>query len=170
MGKVAKKISLSARVLMLMQQELTRKKIERHYYHRIQIILKSSQGMHSKEIASLLGCDVKTVSQWRNRWDFTPDVSNAFEQGEDGRGIRDKVLLNKIKSILSDKPRPGHSSNLSDSDIIRLQALACENPENYGLPFSSWTHIELSKQAKRMGIQISPSWYGVILKKQIKST
>lgn len=167
MGRIAKKISISPRVLKLMQQELNRKKLERQYYLRIQIIVKSNQGMPNKEIASFLDCNVKTVSYWQSRWDFTPEVSNEFEQGEDGKGISDKALMERVLSLLSDKPRPGHSPSLSESDILRLQALACESPEDYGLPFSTWTHVELSKQAKKIGIQISPSWYGVILKKRI---
>ena len=169
MGRVAKKISISSRVLGLMQQELNRKNLERQYYLRLQIILKSHQGMANKEIALLLGCNVKTVSHWRACWDFTPDVSDEFEQGEHDKGVSDKALMKHVLSLLSDNPRPGHGSTLSNSDLLRLQTLACESPEDYGLPFSTWTHNELSKQAKRMGIQISPSWYGVILKKRIEA-
>lgn len=169
MGKPAKLLRVSVRVLALMKQEVNRKHLEKHYNDRMQIIIKSSQGIQSKDIAIYLGCDVRKVAHWRNRWNFTPEVSGAFEQGNDGSGVSDHVLIKKIKSLLSDQPRPGKPSGLSDQDIVRLQALACENPEDYGLPFTVWTHIELSKQAKRMGIKISPSWYGVLLKKRIET-
>lgn len=165
MGNEAKKISLSTRVYDLITQEINRKQLERHYYERMQIILKSNEGFKNKEIASILGFDVKTIARWRNRWDFSLEESIAFEQGENGKGISDRELLKKIKSLLTDMPRPGHPPKLTVSDIVRLQALACEPPEDYGLPFSVWTHKELSKQAKSMGIDISSSWLGVILKK-----
>lgn len=167
MGRPAKEVRVSSRVSFLLEKELNRKKLELHYYQRFHIILQASRGVKNKEIALFLGCDLKTIALWRKRWDFAPEVSDEFEKGEKGKGVSEKVLLEKIKSTLSDKPRPGHGSNLSDSDMLRLQALACEKPSDYGLPFSTWTHVELSKQAKRMGIEISPSWYGVILKKQI---
>ncbi len=169
MGNEAKKIRLSTRVFDLISQQVNRKQLERHYYERMQIILKSSEGCSNKEIALLLGFNVQKIARWRNRWDFTPEVSISFEQGEDGRGLSDKILLKKIKSILSDMPRPGHPSKLKDSEIVRLQALACQSPEDYDLPFTVWTHKELSKQAKSMGIVISSSWYGIILKKRIET-
>lgn len=169
MGTEAKKIRLSPRVLGLLEHEVNRKQLEKHYYERMQIILKSNEGLKTKDIASILGIDIQKVARWRNRWDFTLEDSLAFEQGEDGNGVSDKKLLEKIKSLLSDHPRPGHPPKLTDSDIVRLQALACEKPEDHGLPFSAWTHIELSKQAKKIGIEISPSWYGIILKKRIET-
>jgi len=169
MGTEAKKIRLSPRVLELLKQEVKRKQQEKHYYERMQIILKCNEGLTTKEIASILGFDVQKVSRWRNRWDFTLEGSLAFEKGEEGKGISDKKLLTKIKSLLSDIPRPGHPPKLTGPDLVRLQALACENPEGYGLPFSAWTHKELSKQANKIGIEISPSWYGTVLKKRIET-
>ena len=68
--------------------------------------------------------------------------------------------------VLSDAPRSGVPRKFTDSQIVRLQALACERPENYGLPFTAWTHVELAKQEKKIGIDISPSRFGVILKKR----
>ncbi|NOY96712.1 MAG: hypothetical protein GXO81_10150 [Chlorobi bacterium] len=46
-------------------------------------------------------------------------------------------------------------------------ALACEPPQDHGLPFTVWTHKELAAQAKKMGIDISSSYYGILLKKRI---
>ena len=169
MGTEAKKIMLSPRVLGLLEHEVKRKQLEKHFHERMQIVLKVNEGLKTKDIARILGFTVQKVARWRNRWDFTLENSLAFEQGEDGKGISDKKLLEKIKSLLSDQPRPGHPPKLTDSDIVRLQALACEKPEDYGLPFATWTHIELSKQAKKTGIEISPSWYGVILKKRVET-
>jgi len=49
----------------------------------------------------------------------------------------------------------------------RIQALACENPSKYNLPFTHWTHKELAKQAVLQKIvpTISSSQTGRILKK-----
>ena len=76
----------------------------------------------------------------------------------------------KIKEILTDLPRSGSSSRITNSEKDRLIALACESPQNHGLPFTVWTHKELSAQAKKMGINISSSYYGILLKKRITTT
>lgn len=169
MGTQAKNIKLSKRVYNLISQEVKRQQLEKHFYERMLIILKCHDGLTTKDIAHSLGFHIDKVARWRNRWDLTLEDSLTFEKGANGKGVSDKVLLEKIKSLLTDISRPGHPAKLSESDIIRLQTLACEKPEDYGLPFGVWTHTELSKQAKKLGIDISPSWYGVILKKRIET-
>jgi transposase len=78
----------------------------------------------------------------------------------------ESYLLRGVKSVLSDAPRSGSSCKISIEEKIRLQALACQSPADFGFTFSTWTHVELSKQAEKMGIKISSSHYGRILKKR----
>jgi len=92
-----------------------------------------------------------------------------FEAGYDKKPVTNKSLLIEIKKILSDEIRTGAPPRLTTTEITRLQSLACESPEQYGLPFSVWTHKELSKQAKNKGLIISPAHYGRILKKRVTS-
>ncbi len=168
MGRKAQKIELSDRLHSLMEREILKHQLERHFYERILIILKSAEGHANKDIANELGCDCRKVSSWRNRW-YERMVKFDIVVDENGEAVSDKVVIDKIKALLSDNPRSGCHPRITENELIRLQALACESPEDYGLPFTVWTHQELSKQAKKLGIEISPSRYGVLLKKQFTS-
>jgi transposase len=167
MSRRAVQIKFSQRVKVLIEKELNRHQLENHYARRMKIIYQSASGQTNQEIGQLVGCLEKTVRKWRKRWKAHQDILKEFEQGHDNTQIKDKELMNKIKEILSDSPRSGAPSRITDTEKTRLQALACEDPDKYGLPFSIWTHEELSKQAKKMGIQVSPAHYGRILKKRI---
>lgn len=169
MSRRALQIKFSQRVKVLIEKELNRHQLENHYARRMKIIYQSVSGQTNQEIGQLVGCLEKTVRKWRKRWKTHQDILKEFEQGPNDIQVKDKELMNKIKEVLSDSPRSGAPPRITDTEKTRLQALACEDPEKYGLPFSTWTHAGLSKQANKMGIQVSPAHYGRILKKRITS-
>jgi len=169
MTRVAVKLTASIRVKALIIKELNKRQLEKHYSLRMQIIQKGSTDIKNQEISSDLSCSVDTVMKWRKRWKFKESYLLKFEEGYAKEKVTDKSLLIEVKKILSDEIRSGAPARLTVSEITRLQALACESPEKYELPFSVWTHKELSKQAKEKGIIISSSHYGKILKKRIAS-
>lgn len=166
MSRKALEIEISPRVKSLFEKELNRYQLESHFALRMQIVYYSEQGKTNRDIAKMLGCLEKTVRKWRKRWHYSHDALKAFEQGHDKTQVTDKKLMGKAKEILSDMPRAGAPCRITDIEKARLQTLACEHPERYGLPFSGWTHIELSKQANKMGIVVSPAHCGRILKKR----
>ena len=151
----------------LIAKERNRRNLEAHLSLRFGIIYFSLEGNSNIEIADLLGCHEKTVRKWRNRFWRHQQSLTTYEQGHDSMRPTDKELVDKIKEILSDAPRPGTPARLSEVDINRLVALACEKPEKYGLPFTHWTHEELVKQAAKMGILLSSVHLGRILKKRL---
>lgn len=167
MSRKAQKIEMTARCLTLVEKELNRHRLERHYALRLNLILRSHQGMQNQDIAKLLGCDEKTVRKWRGRFKEQQEALFAYEESEGLDPVTDRELVAKIKEILSDSPRSGSPPRISQSDINRLVALACEKPVKYGLPFTHWTYNELAKQAAKMGIMLSGVHMGRILKKRV---
>lgn len=133
------------------------------------IIYKSSLGRENQDIAEEMNCSPVTVRKWRKKWKTFEGVIEQTENEIDNGTSHNTGLLAKIKEILSDMPRSGSPVRISNSEKDRLVALACESPQDYGLPFTVWTHKELSAQAKKMGIGICSSYYGILLKKQITS-
>jgi hypothetical protein len=169
MGRLAVKIELSEKILFLLKQESNKRKLEKHFHDRFRIIILCSEGIQNKDIVLQLSYDCRTVGIWRNRWyDRTKDKDITLDA--EGKELSDIAIISRIKEILSDNYRSGCPPRITEQMWSRLQALACDKPENYGLPFTTWTHEELSKQAKRLGIDICPSHYGVLLKKRITST
>ena len=131
------------------------------------IIYMSSLGHENQVIAEEISCSPVTARKWRKKWKTYERVIEQTEIGIDNGTAYKTELLHKIKEILSDMPRSGSSSRITDAEKDRLVALACQSPQDHGLPFTVWTHKELSAQAKKMGIDICPSYYGILLKKRI---
>jgi transposase len=170
MSRKAIGIRTSLRIEKLIGQELNRRQLESHYVQRFQIIVNCLTDKQNIEIARILGCHDKTVRKWRKRFWQHQEALEEYEKGHGSKPITDKELLDKVKEVLSDSPRTGSPARISQTDIDRLVALACEQPEKYGLPFTHWTHEELAKQAAKMGILLSSVHLGRILKKRLAST
>ena len=160
-------VIVSERVLNLLETEINKRQIANHYQLRMQIVILSSQGKTNPEIAEQLNTTLPTVRLWRLRWSENADSILGLEYDHTQKKNNDLSIIRKIKSVLSDSPRSGSSCRIKVEEKLRLQALACQSPSDYGLPFSNWTHIELSKQAQKLGITISSSHFGRVLKKQI---
>ena len=169
MSRKALQINVSERTRQLIRSESNRRKSGAGYKKRLQIIYHSSLGLENKETAELLECRVSTVRRWRARWQNSEAMILGLEKDHNQEETSDIKLLGAISLVLSDAPRTGAPARLTDSEKVRLQALACESPRCYGLPFNVWTHAELSAQASRMGMEISPAHYGKLLKKRVEA-
>jgi len=170
MSRKALEIKVSERTLSLILKELNKKKLAVDYTKRLQIIYYSSLGHYNKDIAELLDCTVATIRKWRSRWHAQEDKFLCLEKGYTNEKINDRKLMQEVNLVLSDAARTGSPIRLINSEKIRLQALACESPRDYDLPFNSWTHVSLAEQAAKMGIRISASYYGTLLKKRITAS
>ena len=51
-----------------------------------------------------------------------------------------------------DAPRSGRPVRITDEQVTRIIALACEAPERSGRPISQWTGREIADEIKRRGI------------------
>lgn len=77
--------------------------------------------------------------------------------------------LEPVTQRLSDSPRSGAPERITMEQWCQIIALACEPPQEYGLPITHWTHEELAAEAIKQGIvdTISSSHVGQVLKKKI---
>jgi len=167
-------VKVSERISNLLKIELNKRQLESHYKLRIQIILLCSERKTNPEISEQLTTSLPTVRRWRLRWHENSDLIAGLESNDKekhGQPINsDLILINEVKLVLSDKYRSGSCCRISDEEKLRLQALACQEPSDFDLAFSSWTHVELSKQADKMGIKISSSHLGRVLKKRFTTS
>lgn len=127
---------------------------EQRLVRRAQIVLKAKAGLNNAQIAQALGINRATVKCWRQRWHESVESLSIIEAD----GITDKDLYSRIQAILTDQPRPGTPATFSAQQIVRIIALACEDPYKAGVPVTEWTPRELAQEAIKRGIveSISP--------------
>ena len=104
--------------------------------------MRSSDGESNMEISRQMQMNRENVTKWRNRY---AAASEELTKTEEESPRKQRGLIEKI---LSDAPRPGAPSTFTDEQI----ALACELPENLGLPYSHWSPSLLQKEAVKRGI------------------
>jgi len=117
-----------------------------HLKKRSEIILLASAGESNIEISRQVQMNRENVTKWRNRYAGTSEELSKTEE-ESPRKLR-----GLIEKILSDLPRPGAPSTFTDEQAACIIALACELPENLGLPFSHWSPSLLQKEVINRGI------------------
>jgi len=131
-------------------QELIRKQTTaQHIAKRARIILVANgEGATNQQIADRLGIYKAEVTTWTKRW-----IDRAMEPIEDR---------------LADLPRCGRPDTISAEQWCQILALACEPPEQHGLPITHWTSAELAAQAVKQGIveTLSPGHLRKVLKKK----
>lgn len=165
---IALSIVLSPSEQMVLEKIVRSHTSEQRLVRRAQIVLKAHKGQSNAGIAKSLEVNRETVIRWRQRWfeaaGDLPDVSK-----EDGSQIS---LTEHIHAILMDKPRPGAPVTFTAEQVVRIVALACEDPETAGIPVSEWTPRELADEAMRRGIveQISDRSVERFLKRGQAST
>ena len=114
---------------------------------RARMIVLAADGVGVGETARQLGVWRKGVSFWRARW-----AAGA------GRSVVER---------LCDAPRSGAPATITPEQICAVVALACERPEDGGVPLSQWSASDLAREAVRRGIvtAISPRSVGRFLKR-----
>jgi len=105
---------------------------------RARIILLAADGVSVSETAQELGIWRKTASAWRKRW----------READAAKGTAER---------LCDAPRCGAPGKFTPEQICAIIALACETPEDSGLPLSQWSRSEVARQAVKRGIVTSIS-------------
>lgn len=168
MSRKAIFLTSSPRLKSLIKSQLTKRQIDMTFQRRLHAIHLALEGEENQSIHSTLNLNLKSVRLWRLRWFENIEYLSKLESGEIQGKVSDKVLLKAMEKILSDSPRSGSSSRITNSEKLRIQALACELPSVYGLPITVWTHETLSMIARtKLNIQVSSAHLGRILKKRI---
>ena len=104
---------------------------------RARIILAAGNEQKNTEIAQIYNVTLDTVRLWRNRWVKLQDISL------DDLSLEDR---------LQDAPRPGAPAKLSADQRCRIEALACEKPEESERPITHWTAREIADEVKKRKI------------------
>jgi transposase len=121
---------------------------------RCRIVLLSAEGLPNETQADKLGIDRQCVRRWRHRWAKARPALDAAAHREASAKDLEKLIV----GILADDERPGAPVKFTPEQITGIIALACELPNDSGLPFSHWTPPELAREAVKRGIvdSISP--------------
>ena len=104
---------------------------------RARIILAASSGQTNTAIAQKYEVKHDMVKLWRNRWVKLQDIS-----------LEDL----SVEERLSDAPRPGAPAKITADQRCKIEALACEKPENSGRPISQWTVREIADEVMKRKI------------------
>ncbi|MEB3228651.1 MAG: helix-turn-helix domain-containing protein [Synechocystis sp.] len=105
-------------------------KSEQRLVRRAQIVLKANEGQSNVAIAQTLGLNRETVIRWRQRWSEEAEGLPERENKEGG----EVSISEHIHAILMDKPRPGAPVTFSAEQVVRIVAMACEDPQTDRIP------------------------------------
>ena len=95
---------------------------------RAKIVLLAADGLENTVIAGRLDVHVGVVSRWRQRF---------AEEGMSG---------------LADRQRSGRPRVYAAAVVAEVKAMACEPPEDRGVPQSRWSAADLAAQAAAEGL------------------
>jgi transposase len=119
---------------------------------RARIVLAAADGANNCQIARQLDISLDMVRRWRDRWLALQPAS-----------WEDLPRADR----LTDAPRPGKPVRITDAQVAKIVALACEPPADSQRPVSQWTSRELAAEIKQRGIvdQISGRHAARLLKR-----
>ena len=95
---------------------------------RARMIVLAADGVGVCETAQRLGVWRKGVSLWRARW----------LAGGAGEAVAER---------LQDAPRSGAPATITAEQTCAIVALACERPDDGGVPISHWSASDLAREA-----------------------
>jgi len=144
------KIDLSNEEKEELNSLVRKQSISQNIAKRAKLILLVSEGklLHI-EISKKVGIVQSQLVKWIKRW-------------------RETSKDEKAEDRLKDKPRSGRKPTITAEQWCKIMALACEKPENHGVPITNWSHSTLTAEIIKQGIidTISMSHVGNFLKKQ----
>jgi putative transposase len=114
-----------------LEQLVRRHNIGQQIALRARIVLAAGQGQSNSAIARALKVSINTAQRWRNRFAKAQTISY------DDLSLEDR---------LQDGPRPGAPSRITADQRCKIEALACETPENSERPISQWTAREIADE------------------------
>jgi putative transposase len=148
-----------------LKQLKRRQRSPQQLVRRVRIILEAATtGTSNTRIAKLLVIDRGQVRTWRKRLlAAQPRLIAAEEKAKEkakekpaggGESGSNGVLITElVEEVLADEPRPGTPPTFTPEQIVRIVALACEDPrEGSGRAITHWTPRELADEAVKRGI------------------
>lgn len=153
-----------------------RQRSSQQLVRRVRIVLEAASGASNTRIAELLDINRGQVRTWRTRWleaaprlmaaeeeEKAAAAAAAADEDESGNGVL--ITEEVVQEVLADGPRCGTPPTFGPEQVVRIVALACENPRDCGRAVTHWTPPELADEAKKRGIvaSISPRSVGRFL-------
>lgn len=163
MARVATTVTMTDKIGSVVDRLLgASSRVSARLHQRLQIVKMASKGKQNVEIAGELNVDPQRVRRWRKRWARRHDQLEAAEK----RMVSERELENIVANTLTDKLRSGAPPKFTAEQLTKLMGVACEKPEDSGIPTSHWTAQDLAKEAQRRGIfdSISARHVGRFLK------
>jgi len=133
----ATEVNLSEEERTNLEQLVRRHNVGQHIAMRGRIILAAGQGQTNSAIAANLKISIATAQCWRNRFAKAQTISYEDLSLEDR---------------LQDGPRPGAPARITADQRCKIEALACEKPENSERPISQWTGREIAAEVMKRKI------------------
>ena len=150
MRPVKYKINLLSHEKTILETLLKKHSTPQNIARRAKIILLANNAeMTYTAIADSMNIKSCDITKWTKRWCERSDIEDTEER-------------------LQDDPRSGRPSEITPEQWCRVMALACERPEDHGVPITHWSHSTLTAEIIKQGIieKISQSHVGDFLKKQ----
>lgn len=148
MGGESVAVVVTARQRKVLEALVRAKLTPQQLAERCRIVLMSAAGRLNAHQADELGVDRQRVRRWRRRWAGAEQVLADAE----AEGATDKDLEALILRMLADNARSGTPPKFTPEQVASIIALACEPPEDSGVPVSHWTPPELAREAVKRGI------------------
>ena len=143
------KIELQEDEINTLEKVLKKHSTPQNIARRVKIILMAATTeLNNSEIAQALNIRNCDITKWTQRWRENANIDNRIER-------------------LLDRPRSGKPATITAEQWSLIMALACERPEDHGLPITQWSHATLTQEIIKQGIveTISESHVGDFLKK-----
>ena len=149
MARPAQPITMTKKIRAVVDRMLgAPSRISARLHQRLQIVKMASDCKLNVEIARELSVDPQRARRWRKRWAQRSEQLEAAEK----RVVADREMESIVVEILADEPRSGAPSKFTAEQLIKLIGVACEKPEDSGIPTSHWTAQDLAKEILRRGI------------------
>lgn len=132
---------------------------------RSKILLKLSEGLSSDQVQRDLDKSWIKVQRLRKRWLLFEPILCKIEAKGTAKEVHYE-LLQKIKEVLQDAPRPGTPCTFSTHEYCQILGVSLEDPNLSDRPISEWSLTELKQEVEKRGIvkSISRSQLGAFLK------
>ena len=150
MKKQKYKIDLSEKEKKELNRLVRKQSVSQNIAKRARLILLVGEDkLNHREISAKVGIVQSQLPIWIKRW-------------------QDAKKETPVEERLKDKARSGRKATITAEQWCKIMALACEKPENYGVPITHWSHSTLTAEIIKQGIveTISIAHVGNFLKKQ----
>lgn len=149
MARIAQTVTMTEKIGAVVNRLLgASSRVSARLHQRLQIVKMASTGKLNVEIARELNIDPQRVRRWRKRWARRREQLEAVEKRME-EGLEMESI---VAEILADKLRSGAPSKFTAEQLTQLIGVACEKPEDSGIPTSHWTAQDLAKEIQARGI------------------